>query len=350
MEGKFNHGRRNLLRTGVLAGASFLVPDIAKKFLGKEEIPPEKELTVEDYLVQIEKVTYPDLKEVPEFLQPYAKEFKSWKDVVESQQKLASEFLNSKLVRDSLLFQYTEGYPGKTEQEVVSMVDKLIEDRKLNFGKTKKVTYKEIKDCLGRYFSKSKELLIDTLQNVPHAYVDKSEEDFETKTVDMFVALHEFWHSATLPKLIPAVVFDKIIVYLAENNVITEKFKDKQIRWAERDKTRTRKQTSESAVSSDNLGYFQSPNEVYAFMMHIRGNLHIVSQYNPGLVKFDMFKDKFTQEHLTFLKNNQSKIFVDIHKYEDKNGTLVEVTKSIFTKQLENFKDEQFVDLMNIAV
>lgn len=339
-----------LFKGVVVAAVAAVVPEVVLNAASKyKETPPEKELTVEDYLVEIEKVPY-NPEHAPEFLKKYAKEFKNWREVVESQRTLASDFLNSDFVRNSLLAIYKEAYLEKSEEDRIILADKLIADRKENYSKTQPIVYKKMKNRLGVYFPKLKKIVLDTISNTPHPYTDMKEGNYETKTVDLFVPLHEFWHSATLPVLIPAVVFDKILIYLAQNGIITEKRKNRHIKWAIIEEDETRKETLPDAVSSGELGYFQSPNEIYAFMMHIRGNLHIVSQYNPQLVKFDMFKDKFTQEHLVFLKKNQDKIFSNINKFEDHGGSMVEVTKNIFTKQLENFKDAQFVDLMNTAV
>lgn len=344
--------RRTFVQTaslGSLAVALGLREKKSENKKNEKEPTPEKELTVEDCLNQIEKINY-NPEEAPELLKEYAGKFKNWREVVESQRKLALDFLNSNFVRNSLLGQYKEAYPEKSEEDRIILADELIADRKENYSKTQPIVYKKIKDRLGVYFPKLKKIVLDTLGNTPRSYTDMKEEDYETKTIDLFVPLHEFWHSATLPKLIPKIVFEKILNYLADNKVITKKMKSFHIENAEKGKDDRRGTFDDSNLPGDKLDYFQRPHEIYAFMMHIRGNLHIVSQYNPELVKFDMFKDKFTQEHLIFLKKNQDKIFSNINKFEDHGGSMVEVTKNIFTKQFENLTNEQFVDLMNTVV
>ncbi len=324
--------RRNFLKIGAFTPFVNLV-----KATEKNDTTDIRKNKVEE-----KESAYPDIeKEVPLLLQSYARKFSSWPEMLLDQKEITKEYLNSKRYSEIKFEQYKNYFPKKTETEITELVNSVIQKRlkKINEAKVEykknKSFFKPNSDDYGGY---NKGILtVDTTRMVPGKV---AKEDFYNEKVEMFTFVHEYLHATQFPGLMSAPTLIEILNLLAKSNSVDKDY------FAE-----LAKEENRDDLDIDDSGlvgfeeydsrYLETPPELVSFFGEIITMLHVISNTNNQIVKFDMTKDNFTTEHLQFLKDKKEEIFII---YKSKDGT---VQKNLFDELLRIFNDDGFIQMMN---
>lgn len=350
MEGKFNRGRRNFLRTGALAGASTFVPGVVKNFFDKEENTSEKELTVEDYLTQIEKINY-NPEEAPEYLREYAKQFSDWKEVANAQKNTALEYLNSSFLEQKIESLMKETFTDLDIGSIKDKTKKLIAQKIAELEKQEFI-FEVIKHPRMAAFQHplKEEVVVDTLKMRSYDSFDEEPKDgdFKKEKTDMFIILHEIFHSIQEDKLVLSKSVQNILDILLEEKILSEG----DFRYCNRILSNKRNINELGALEEvenfDFLDYQFQPKEMLCLLYEIKNTLFVISQTKPDLLNFDIYKaNAFNAEHYEFLENNQDKIFGSVKTYNKKDKAFYNNNLFILFNKISK---ENFINLMNEAV
>lgn len=342
--------RKDFLKTvgALIAGTALSAnnfPDLSKNNNEEAESPTINDFSQEDMseFQELLEFKYPTLEDTPELLRGYASKFSSWPEVAKDQKlRLLDLIKNSSRYKEALTIQFTSYFKNLSKEEVSALVSQLINLRYDSLSRCKDIYGKIIDGARGMYTPEKDRTKFDTL-----SMGGLNDKDIKTTLTDFFVFAHEYCHATQCEDMMHVGVFADIIRLLQANSTINQSTAEK-IRKSVLENKDTKKIINEGRVYLTNEEdfdlerYSQRPSEVMSYLMQIRFHLHVVSETNPELIKFNMHTDLFTKDHLKFLFENRHKIFQSTtsKSLNLKDSTLIDV-------YLRNFKEDDFIYLMN---